>query len=114
MLILLPPLEPALERARTFCGLFAKQQSFNTDIFIQIRPMDPVTGATNLEIGALGGCAIRQTRIPANRNRDSATVFELDLQCIVCNHHVEDSSQCECDHGRRHPTHFSRPPDSHA
>lgn len=54
MLTSWPPLEPALERARTFCGLFAKQQSFNTDILIQIRPMDPVAGATDPKIGALG------------------------------------------------------------
>src|SRR3990172_9265621 len=114
MLTSWPPLEPALERARTFCGLFAKQQSFNTDVLIEIRPMDPVTCAADLKIGALGWCAMCQTWIPADGNRDSATVFEVYRQCIVCNQHIYDSSQCECNHCRMSPIHFSISPDSHA
>jgi len=43
---------PPLERGGTFCRLLAKQQSLNTDILVQIRPVDAVKTLTLASVTA--------------------------------------------------------------
>src|SRR5882724_9153697 len=74
------PLQPSLERGATFCRLLAKQQSVDADILIELRPMNSIPCTADLKIGALGRCAMRQTRIPADGHSDRAPIFEVDRQ----------------------------------
>ena len=68
---LLPPIQPSLQGGWTFRRLFAQQQTFNTNILIEIRPVDTVTCAVYLRIGKFCRGSMRQTRIPANGNRNA-------------------------------------------
>ena len=85
------PLQPSLKRGRTFCRLLANQQSFKADILIEFRPMQSITCAADLNIGALSRCAMRKTRIPANGHSNCTTVFEVDRHGIVCHRYTDDS-----------------------
>src|SRR5262245_23852025 len=64
------PLQPSLERGSTFCRLLTNQQAFNANILIEFRPMNAITCAADLKIGAFSQCAVRQARVPANGHRD--------------------------------------------
>jgi hypothetical protein len=58
--------------------MFAKQQSFDADILIEVGPVDSIAGAADLKISAFRGRAICETRIPPDWNGDSPAVLEID------------------------------------
>lgn len=58
--------------------MFAKQEAFDPDIFVEVGPMYSITGSAYLEISAFRGCAICKTRIPSDWNGDTPAILEID------------------------------------
>lgn len=57
-------LEPALQGILTFPGPFAEQHAFDTDILVQIRPVNADSIADQPPVAAFLRCPMQQTRIP--------------------------------------------------
>lgn len=54
--------------------------------------MHSITGPADLKISPLRGRAMRQTRIPADRNRDGTTVVQINRKGVVGDCYIQDSS----------------------
>jgi hypothetical protein len=52
-------LQPALERSATLAGFFAKQHTFDAEVFIQIWPMNGVPRVTDFKVGTLVRSSMR-------------------------------------------------------
>jgi hypothetical protein len=68
------------KRPRRWCSA---EESFYAEIFINVRPVNAKAGAGKLPVSALFRAGMEQTRIPCQRNDDSATVEEADLKFIL-------------------------------
>ena len=56
------PLKPSLKRGPVLAGFFAEQQTLHPDVLVQVRPMQPVAGAADLEVGPLPGRPVPHKR----------------------------------------------------
>jgi hypothetical protein len=58
--------------------MLAKQEAFDSNIFVEVGPMYSITCPAYLKISAFLRRAICETRIPPDWNRDGSTVLEID------------------------------------
>lgn len=76
-------LEPPAKGLLRFTGSAAREQARETDVFIQIRPVDSFTTGDKTPVGPLGWRSVRQSREPRERHRDRAAIRKFRYQGIV-------------------------------
>src|ERR1043166_6941710 len=85
-------LQPLGKGRGALSRFLSKHQPLDTNIFVEIGPMQSITRSADLKLGALGGRALCQPGIPADWNRDRTTVFEINGQRVVRHYSLEDPS----------------------
>src|SRR6266478_3046842 len=60
-----------------------RQETIHADIFVQIRPVDPLATGNQTPVSPLRRCPVRQTREPRERNRDRSAIRKVGHQSIV-------------------------------
>lgn len=74
--LLCTSIEPALERAGARRGPATEHDAVvDTEILVEVGPMDPVAGADDLEVGVLARSAVGQPQIPVDQDGDGTFVI---------------------------------------
>jgi hypothetical protein len=76
-------LEPPPERWLALARSAAREQAFDADIFIQIRPVNSLAPRDQSPVVPLGGFAMRKARKPRERSRNSPSVREIYGERII-------------------------------
>lgn len=84
--------QPTLQRLRTLLRHAARQQTLDTDVFVEIRPMDAASFSNEAPLCSLGLGAMRKSRKPCDWNSDRPAVGKVDAQRVVI-----DRNHC-CQH----------------
>ncbi len=66
--------EPLFEGALALAGRLAKENVFNADVFIEIRPVNALSPGNQAPVIALLGSRMQQPRIPCDRGRDRSPI----------------------------------------
>jgi hypothetical protein len=78
-----PPLEPPAERLLRLTRSATSQETLHADIFIQIRPVDPLATGNETPVGPLRRRPVRQTRKPGEWHRDCPAIRKFRDQSIL-------------------------------
>jgi hypothetical protein len=83
----LPPPEPLLERMLALRRRPADEQVLDTDVFVEVWPVDPSPLADQPPATPFRDRAVEEAGIPGQRRRNGAAVGQLDRQRVICNGH---------------------------
>jgi len=72
--------------------MLAKQEAFDSNVFVEVGPMYSITCPAYLKISSFRGCAICETGIPPDWNGDGPAILEIDRKRVVGNLYTQDSS----------------------
>ena len=64
------------------------EQAFRTQVFINLRPVNPVTRSAYFPVGSLFQCSVQEPWIPRKGNNDCAPIRKVDGKRILCDVHV--------------------------
>jgi hypothetical protein len=67
------------------------KHAFNTDVFIDVRPMDALAGSNETEVHALLWRGFRQSPRPSEGHANHSAVRELGDDLVLGNSHVLNS-----------------------
>src|SRR5208283_3153473 len=70
------------------------QQALGAKVFIDVGPVYPVSAAGDLPVAALLGGGMEQPRIPCERDRDRASIFQATAYRVLIEAHVRHSFIC--------------------
>ena len=76
------PHRAGLDLASSGCGC-PSQQSFGTEILVDVGPMNSEAAAGNFPVLALRGCGAEQPRIPDERHCDDAAIDQAHTDCVL-------------------------------
>ena len=76
------PHRTGLDLASSGCGC-ASQQSFGTEILVDVGPMNSEAAAGNFPVLALRGGGAEQPRIPDERHCDDAAIDQAHTDCVL-------------------------------
>jgi hypothetical protein len=76
-------MEPPATRLLRLAGSTARQQTLHTDIFIQVRPVDPLAAGDKTQVRSLHGRPMRQSREPHDGHGDRPAIRKFRHQSIV-------------------------------
>jgi hypothetical protein len=66
----------------------AEYQILDANVFVQIGPMNSLSGADPSEIVSLIGRAMLKARIPSQRNSYGTAITQIDNQAVICDSEV--------------------------
>jgi hypothetical protein len=70
--------QPAIEGGLAFAAVSSGEESFDADVFVELRPFDRVAVTEEFPVVAfVGGCMV-QSGIPVEGDRELATIGEVD------------------------------------
>lgn len=75
--------KPVLEEALTLAGFATGDETFYAEVLIKVGPVKVFTIAEDFEVGALGGSAMPEARIPRDGNDEGAAVHKVNAEGIV-------------------------------
>ena len=68
----------------------APQQPLRAQVFVQLRPVDPVAGAGYLPVCALLGGGVKQARVPRERYGNRTAVRQVGAQRVFVSSHTDN------------------------
>src|SRR5450759_339834 len=77
------PLEPPAKRLLRLTRSATRQETFHADIFIQIRPVDPLATGNETQVGPFRRFPVCQTREPGEWHRDRPAIRKFRDQSII-------------------------------
>jgi len=78
-----PPPEPPAKRLLPLTRSAASQDALHADIFIQIRPVDPLAACNETPVGALGGRPVCQARVPGEWRGDRPAIRKVTRASLL-------------------------------
>ena len=107
--LLLIPFLPPGKGARPFPGRLAEKKVLHADIFIHLRPVNPMSSSDELPYVPMSRLRVRKTGIPGERDAYLSAVRKPDTQCIFADRDAScsrASGQCRSSHSRSQSIEF--------
>jgi hypothetical protein len=77
--------EPSLQGSLTLSGVMSRQETFYTDVFVELGPVDSFSPPNKAPFLALRGPSVRKTRVPLEGHREGAPISEINYKHVFSN-----------------------------
>jgi hypothetical protein len=88
LLASLSTFKPPLQGCLRFTRASARQQTFDADVLVEIRPVNAFAFADETPTTSFGGTTVCQARVPSDGDRDRTAIDQFDYQRVVSDGHA--------------------------